>query len=260
MPSVRVGEVDVAYGVDGTGDPLVLLHGTSSSRVSWMQVAPLLSDRFTVLTPEFPGSGETVDPGGPLEVLDLATQAIAVADAVGAERFHLGGWSLGAVVAAAAASLAPGRVRSLTLVAGWARTDARMRFTFDLWSRLIQTDPGAVRPVRLCGRHDGRGDRGGRARGHRGLVPITAATLAPGTLRQVELDTRVDITARLAEIKAPTLVVGGVEDRWVDIVHSRHLATAIAGAKLVELPCGHLIPMEQADALAGLIAEHAGGR
>jgi 3-oxoadipate enol-lactonase len=260
MPSVRVGEVDVAYGVDGTGDPLVLLHGTSSSRVSWMQVAPLLSDRFTVLTPEFPGSGETVDPGGPLEVLDLATQAIAVADAVGAERFHLGGWSLGAVVAAAAASLAPGRVRSLTLVAGWARTDARMRFTFDLWSRLIQADPELfARYAYADGMTAGAIEAAG-LEAIEALVPITAATLAPGTLRQVELDTRVDITARLAEIKAPTIVVGGVEDRWVDIVHSRHLATAIAGAKLVELPCGHLIPMEQADALAGLIADHAGGR
>lgn len=260
MPVVRVGEVDVAYGVEGAGDPIVLLHGTTSSRASWMSVAPLLSSAFTVVTPEFPGSGDTVDPGGPLEVLDLATQAIAVADAVGAQRFHLGGWSLGAVVAAAAASLAPQRVRSLTLVAGWARTDARMRFTFDLWQRLIDTDPELFARYAYADGMTAAAFEAAGAEGVEALVPITAATLAPGSARQIELDGRVDITARLAAITAPTLVVGGLEDRWVDVVHSRHLAAAIPDARLVELPCGHLIPMEQADPLAALILDHAKDR
>ncbi len=259
MPSVAVGEVTVAYGVEGEGDPLILVHGTTASRSTWMQLSPLLTSRFTVITPELPGSGETVDPGGPLEVLDLATQVLAVADALGHDRFHLGGWSLGAVVAATTASVAPMRVRSLTLIAGWATTDARMRFTFDLWSRLIQTDPElfaryAYADGLTAASFEAIGD------GIEALVPVTAATIAPGSLRQIELDGRIDIADRLEAITCPTLVIGGIEDRWVDIVHSRHLAAAIRDARLVELPCGHLLPMEQAPALAELITGHAAGR
>jgi pimeloyl-ACP methyl ester carboxylesterase len=90
------------------------------------------------------------------------------------------------------------------------------------------------------------------------LVPITAAAIAPGSVRQIDLDTRIDITADLARITAPTIVVGGLEDRWVDIAHSRYLAEHIAGAELIELACGHAAPQEQAPDLARMLLEHHG--
>jgi pimeloyl-ACP methyl ester carboxylesterase len=163
------------------------------------------------------------------------------------------------VVAATAASVAPARVRSLTLIAGWATTDARMRFTFDLWSRLIETDPELFARYAYA---DGLTAASFEALGEGidALVPVAAATIAPGSLRQIELDRRIDIADRLEAITCPTLVIGGVEDRWVDVVHSRHLAAAIRDSRLVELPCGHLLPMEQAGPVADLITEHARGR
>jgi pimeloyl-ACP methyl ester carboxylesterase len=51
-------------------------------------------------------------------------------------------------------------------------------------------------------------------------------------------------------------VIGGAEDRWVDVTHSRYLAANIAGARLVELACGHLVPTEQAGAMNDLLIEH----
>jgi 3-oxoadipate enol-lactonase len=257
MGTVRVGNVDVAYAVDGSGDPVVLAHGTTSStQASWEQVTPALAERFTVIGPDMPGSGRTSMSGKSLELDDIAEQMLAAATAAGAERFHLAGWSLGAVVAAAVAARAPDRVRSLALVSGWVRTDARMRFTFDLWRRLIETDPD------LFGRYafaDGLTAASFEAFGVEGvesLVPSVATELAPGSLAQIELDTRIDITDRLGSITAPTLVVGGVEDRWTSIEQSRELAKAIAGARLVELACGHLIPLEQAAALNDLLIGH----
>jgi 3-oxoadipate enol-lactonase len=257
MPSVRVGDVDVAYGLDGGGDAVVLVHGTSSSRDSWLQTTPVLSQQFTVICPEFPGSGATTSPpGARLEVAELAAQQLAAAADAGAGRFHLAGWSLGAVVAAEMAAQAPQRVRSLALVCGWARTDARMQFTFDLWRRLIEAgDDLFARYAFADGLTAGSFEVFGVA-GVEELVPVTQAGLAPGTLEQVELDGRVDITDRLAHITAPTLVIGGAEDRWVDIAHSRYLAEHIAGARLVELPCGHLIPTEQAGPMNDLLIQH----
>jgi len=258
VPRVRVGDVDVAYEVQGEGEPLVLVHGSTGSGAHWAQVVPGLVDRFRIVLPDYAGGGATTDPGGPLEVDDLAAQVLAVADDVGAERFALAGWSLGAVVAAAAAAAAPERVGSLTLVCGWAVSDARMTFTFDLWRRLIATDrelfarytfaDGATRNLfELMGE------------GVEALIPVTAAGFSSGADRHADLDGRVDIADRLGAITAPTLVVGGVEDRWVPIEHSRHLASAISGARLVELECGHLVLAERAAELTTLLRGHHGG-
>jgi 3-oxoadipate enol-lactonase len=236
---------------------VVLVHGTASSRDSWLLTTPVLAERFTVICPEFPGSGETTAPDGMrLEVADLAAQALAAATAAGADRFHVAGWSLGAVVAAEIAAQAPERVRSAVLVCGWAKTDARMVFTFDLWRRLL--DAGGDLFARYAfadGLTAGSFEAFGVA-GVEELVPVTQENLAPGSQAQIDLDGRVDIVDRLELITAPTLVVGGVEDRWTPIEHSRYLAANIAGARLVELPCGHLIPTEQAGPLNELLGQH----
>jgi 3-oxoadipate enol-lactonase len=258
VPRVRVGDADVAYEVQGDGHPLVLVHGSTGSRVHWAQVAPGLVDRFRLVLPDYAGGGETTDGGGPLEVDDLAAEVLAVADDAGAERFGLAGWSLGAVVAAAVAAAAPERVTALTLVCGWAVSDARMAFTFDLWRRLLETDrelfarytfaDGATRTLfELLGE------------GVEALIPVTAASFSSGADRHAVLDGRIDIADRLAAITAPTLVVGGIEDRWVPVEHSRHLADAIAGARLVELECGHLVLSEKAAELTTLLRGHHEG-
>ena len=255
---VRVGDADVAYEVQGEGDPLVLVHGSTGSGAHWASVVPGLVDRFRVVLPDYAGGGATTDGGGPLEVDDLAAQVLAVADDVGAERFGLAGWSLGAVVAATAAATAPERVTALTLVCGWAASDARMRFTFDLWRRLLTTDR------ELFARYTFADGASGSlfellGEGVESLIAPTAAGFAPGSERHAELDGRVDIAARVGAITAPTLVVGGVDDRWVPISHSRSLAADIAGARLVELDCGHLVLAERATELTALLREHHGG-
>jgi 3-oxoadipate enol-lactonase len=254
---VSAGDVQVAYGDEGTGDPFLLVHGSTGGRTHWASVAPLLAARYRVVTPEYAGGGRTVDQGGPLDVDALGEQVLAVADAVGADRFHLAGWSLGAVVATVVAAGHQDRVRSLALVCGWAATDARMRFTMDLWARLLRTDRELFARYALA---DGASadffDEVGE--GADDLVPLLAAQLSAGADRHAELDGRVDIAERLLAVTAPTLVVGARDDRFVPVEHSRHLAATIAGARLVELDCGHLVPSERGPELAALLAAHAG--
>ena len=234
---------------------MVLLHGSTGSRLTWMQQTPVLAERWQVVLPEYAGGGETVDPGGPLEVDDLAAQVLGVVDHLGIERFHLGGYSLGAVAAIAIAAAHPDRVRSLSLVCAWAKTDARQRLTFDLWQRLLRTDrelfaryvlvDGASLPWHQM-----------MAGGIDAVVPAIAASLSAGSDRHAELDARVDVSDRLQAVKAPTLVVGGTDDRWVPIEHSRNLAATIGTATLVELDAGHMLPAEKGQELAELLADH----
>lgn len=229
-------------------DRIVLVHGSTGGAGHWLQVAPALAERFDVVTPEY-----AQDDGPPVELDDLVAEVLGQVEA---ERFHLVGWSLGSVVAAGLAATVPDRVRTLTLVSSWARTDARMRFTFDLWRRLLATDRELFARYTFA---DGLTAASFEALGEgvEALIPVTAGMFVAGSDRHLELDMRVDVTERLGAITAPTLVVGGKEDRWVDVVHSRDLVGRIAGARLVELDCGHLIPTERAAELVELVVEHA---
>jgi len=119
---------------------LLLLHGTTSNRTSWDALVPALAEGNVVVRTEFPGSGESPRSDGPVEVDALAWQSIGVMQHPGFDTYHVGGWSLGAVVALAIGSLAPHRVASITSVAGWSKTVTRMKFTFGLWTSLIATD------------------------------------------------------------------------------------------------------------------------
>ena len=255
MSSVRVGNIEVAYEVTGSGDPFMLVHGSTGGRGHWLQIAPALAGKFQVIAPEYAGGGESTTPDGPLDLDDLRDQMFGVADELGIDRFHLAGGSLGAVVVTAMAASQPDRIRSLTIINGWAKSDARQKFTFDLWQRLLD-DP------ELFGRYalaDGLTVESFEAFGDgiEAMIPMMSSTLAPGSKLHAELDGRIDIADRLSSITAPTLIVGGLFDRWVDIAHSRSMAEAITGARIEELACGHLIPTEKAAELTALMLEHA---
>ncbi|WP_258017653.1 alpha/beta fold hydrolase [Streptomyces noursei] len=73
--------------------------------------------------------------------------------------------------------------------------------------------------------------------------------------RQSELNTRVDISAALARITAPTLVVSGSQDLIVPPHHQRELADAIAGARYVVLDSGHALPFELPEVFARTLTE-----
>jgi pimeloyl-ACP methyl ester carboxylesterase len=85
-----------------------------------------------------------------------------------------------------------------------------------------------------------------------GVAAMAASAVQPGSDAHLELDLRVDIEADLSAISSPCLVLGGRDDRWVDISKSRHIASVVRGAQLVELPAGHLVIGE----LPGDIAEN----
>lgn len=247
-----------AYEVTGGGDHFVLVHGSTGSRATWMQQTPVMAEKYTVVLPEYAGGGETPLPasGEPLTVDLLVSQVLEVCDEVGAERFHLAGYSLGAVVVAELAAKAPDRVRSLALVNGWARTDARMKWTFDLWERLYRADTELFTRYVLA---DGLGRESFELFGDgvEAMVPMMASQFSSGTAEHANLDARVDVESSLAAITAPTLIIGGLQDRWVDIAHSRSMADAIADSKLVELDVGHVSLTEKAPEVTQLLLDHA---
>src|SRR4051812_27403633 len=143
MPSVRAAGAEVAFAVAGEGPGLLLIHGTGGdAATSWAALAPLLAQRHTLVMPDLPGSGETVDEGGALELGALAEQSAAVAAAAGLESYAVLGFSLGAAVAATLAASRPEQVEALVLVGGPIEgVRARTHLQFDLWRELHEREP-----------------------------------------------------------------------------------------------------------------------
>jgi pimeloyl-ACP methyl ester carboxylesterase len=255
MATLGLAGTTVGYAVEGSGTPLLLFHGTTMNRTAWDMVRPAMPAGYEYVMVDFPGSGESSMPDAPISIDDLVGQAVAVMDHLGHQRFHVAGYSLGAVAALATAATVPDRVASVTSLCGWATTDARMRFTFGLWRRLIATSPELFMRYAVAD--------GFTAAMIAMLEPMLdgviaqgAASIAPGSDAHLDLDERVDIAGLLGSIVAPTLVIGGAEDRWVDISHSRALAAAIGGSRLEALPFGHLVIQEGAGAVAELLHAH----
>jgi pimeloyl-ACP methyl ester carboxylesterase len=130
-----------------------------------------------------------------------------------------------------------------------------MRLTFDVWRRLIEIDPALFMRYALVDGYTAAGLTAIEPM-HQMVIDIASAAVQPGSDAHLELDLRINIDDSLSSITAPCLVIGGIEDRWVDISHSRYLASRIAHATLLELPAGHLVIGEMAEAIAGAMSHH----
>jgi 3-oxoadipate enol-lactonase len=261
MATLTVGTAVVGYVEDGdaagTTPPLLLLPGTTMDRTAWDLVKAEIpaAAGLRYVTVELPGSGESSMPTAPLTVEGIADQAAAVMAHLGHERYHVAGYSLGAVIAIGVAARDTEHVVSTTALCGWATTDARMRFTFDLWKRLLATDPALFMRYAVA---DGftAGAIAGLEPMLEDVVALGATAFAPGSAAQLDLDSVVDITGVLGAIRSPTLIIGAQEDRWVDVVHSQDLANRIAGSRLEVLPAGHIVIQELAGEVAKLLLGH----
>jgi pimeloyl-ACP methyl ester carboxylesterase len=98
----------------GTGDPVVLVHGSGGGLHSWAAVAQLLADRYRLWMPARRGYGPSDVPAGGKSFADDVDDLLAVIGAAGAP-VHLVGASYGAVAALHVAAEHPDRLRSLAL-------------------------------------------------------------------------------------------------------------------------------------------------
>ncbi len=257
MATISVADAQVHYETTGTGSTFVLVHGTGSAgaALTWGAIAPRFADTHTVITPDLSGADPTTDTGAPLSVEGLAAQVIAVIEDAGTGPADLLGFSMGAPVTAAVAALRPDLVRRLILVAGWAHTDGDeyLRNLFTLWRQLAHSDPAAFgRSVTMTGFSRAFLNAIGREQVE-ALIPNMPPT--PGTLRHVDLDTRIDIRYLLSRIQAPTLVLGATQDATIPIEHSHALQAAISDSTYAEIDAGHVMFFEKADEFTKVVTE-----
>lgn len=254
MRLARVGDVDLAYTFVGEGPLLVLTHGFAGPTADWPPVILDLAKRCRLLLYDVRGHGRSSaseDPDAysmPIFARDLA----GLLDALGIERAHIGGVSMGGMITAQFAVDFPDRCRSVLLMDTTASNDAgegpaaaweaRLRQVFAQMEHVVRTYGMAElveRQVAWSREHDPlwKIDPQAEEKARRRLSHMTAAGFA-GAARAIRL--RPHLLPRLRSVAAPALVLVG-EDDWF-FPCARQAYEALPNARFVHVRrAGHAV-------------------
>jgi pimeloyl-ACP methyl ester carboxylesterase len=105
----------IHYVVEGSGDPVILLHQTARSTSEYARVIPILADKYQVIAMDTLGFGDSDKPSAPTTIGVYAETVKMLMDAVGAEKANVVGRHTGSFIAIEVAAAYPERVDKLVL-------------------------------------------------------------------------------------------------------------------------------------------------
>lgn len=244
-----------------TGAPVLLLNGGMMSIAAWQPIAEKLEPSFQVLRCDF--RGQTLTPGEEPSLDAHVQNLIDLLDSLQIERVHAAGTSFGGIVGLLLAARHPERVLSLAAMTTTERiTDAMWQGTLRLRAAALAGanggDGGVVLDLLLPGTYTAEYLESQRtALGfHRRWVSSLPPAWFRGAAAILSSLEKLDLTAELPRIACPTLVLAGELDITFPLEHSRALAAAIPGARLVIVPgAAHGLVIEQAGQAADLLLD-----
>jgi len=133
MPSIRAGSITMHYEQQGSGEPLILIPYLAADHACYAFQVADYAKRFTCISVDLRGTGESDKPGGTWSTEMFADDVAALMLALGIERAHVFGLSLGAATGMWLAAKHPERVKSLSLHSCWTKTDAYIAAVVSSW-------------------------------------------------------------------------------------------------------------------------------
>lgn len=259
MPTVEANGESLNYIAQGSGPPLVLLHGVGCDAGLWSPVIDRLGNEYNVYAFNLRGhDGSSCN--GDLSVAAMADDIAAAMTALGIETFDLAGVSLGAAVALHIAAKAPARVRSLT-VAGIG-LDASASLKDEIYGvremvHYLAPEDFAQQVSEALLVPDAPAEQ------IEAVARAIGAITRPRYLQSLEALAAAGIAGIAGAVKASTLVLHGALDELVAAADADALAGAIAGARRGDLAdAGHLANIDDSDgfvaALKGFLAGQHG--
>jgi pimeloyl-ACP methyl ester carboxylesterase len=133
MPKVEANKLTMNYDQQGTGEPLVLIPYLAADHACYAFQVAEYAKHFTCISLDLRGTGESDKPEGAYSTELLADDVAALMQAVGLQKAHIAGLSLGAGIGAWLAAKYPDKVTSLSLHGGWTRTDPFIKTVVEGW-------------------------------------------------------------------------------------------------------------------------------
>lgn len=242
----------------GSGrETIVCLHGLGGTKASFLPTVAALADSYRVVALDLPGFGESDKPiGAPYDAPWFARSVFAAMDALGIERAHIAGNSMGGRVAIEAGLTDHERTRALLLLSpalAWLRPRP--------WApvlRAVRPELGLLQPAprplveamvrRLVPAANGGWTAAGVDEFLRAYLTRRGRAAFYAAARNIYLDEpygESGFWTRLEGLQRESLFVWGRKDTLVPIGFMKHVEKALPNARHVELPCGHVPQVER---------------
>jgi pimeloyl-ACP methyl ester carboxylesterase len=254
----RGARVRVVEAGHGEARPIVFLHGLLGRLSHHALFLEQLARRYRVFAPELPGYGESTGEDLLEDMLDFTLHGWDVLDSLGIRNPTLVGHSLGGMIAAEMACLAPAAIDKLVLVNPFGLwldeqpiPDVFSFLPFEFGDLLFH-DPASARAV-LPGATDV-----GEPDSQRAFLIDNARRL--GTAGKILFpipDRR--LSKRLYRLRTETLVIWAEEDRLMPAAYAAAWQGQLPHATLIAVPnAGHMLPYEQPEAVVSAVAGFLG--
>lgn len=227
--------------------PVILVHGAGGSHLDWSINIRRASQALAV---DLPAHGKSHPPSH-ATISGYAQAIISLMDGLNIPKAIIGGHSMGGAIAQTLALEYAERVAGLILVA----TGAKLRVHPDILN-LIQINQAGVADMLQEGLWSADAPEHLRQLTYTQVMALSADVLHDDYLACDNFDVR----DKLAQIHAPTLVIGATQDTMTPHKFSVYLSENIPHAELVTIEdAGHMVILEQADTVADVIVRWLSG-
>jgi 3-oxoadipate enol-lactonase len=266
MPTADVNGQTLYYEVHGEeGEPLLAVMGLAANTLAWtLQMQPFGEHHRAVFF-DNRDVGQSSEADGPYTIADMAQDALALADHLELESFHLVGVSMGGAIAQEMALAAPERIQTLTLAVTFAGAGAWAQKLNEIWSarRASYSREQWVDELMLLTMSEAFFENAEMTAGMRAMMVSDPNPQSPEAFaRQLAASSHHDARDRLGSLSMPVHVIGAEWDILVPVWKSQEVAGLIPGAELTVLErAPHGLQIERAEefnrAVLDFIAERS---
>ena len=256
LKTIATPHVPVRYYEGGSGKPLVFLHGAGGI-LPQDPFLDKLAKKFHVYAPLLPGYGDSQECATLRDMLDFTLHTIDVVEALGLKAPVLAGHSMGGMIAAEMAAIAPNDFAKLALIAA-AGLWLEKHPIPDLFSMLpYEMPPYLFHDVEAGTKLMTAGVALNDPEWLKGFLVMNARQMGMAGKILFPIPER-GLSERLYRVKAETLLIWGASDKLIPPVYGEAFMKAIKGAELAIIPkAGHMITLEQPDELVTALASLA---
>jgi len=268
VPKVKANGITIHYESQGSGEPLILIPYLAADNACYAFQVADYAKHFTCIALDPRGAGETDKPEGAYSTHALADDVAAFMQAIGVEKAHVSGLSMGGAIGLWLASKHPECVKTLSLHSCWPKSDPFLKVVVSGWQTIARA-LGSVQEMIVqgifpfCFTPELYAAKPEYIDQLAGFVRSRPAQPVDAFLRQADAVIAHDAVGQLGKITAPTQITFGQHDM---VTSTRFVEPFRSGVKNSELVifemCAHAPIYENVkkfnDETLGFLKRHAG--
>jgi len=245
MPKIKANGINIYYEQQGSGEPLILIPYLTADNQCYAFQVPEYAKHFTVYTLDLRGTGQSDDPGGEISIEQYADDVAAFMDALEIPQAHISGLSLGAAVGMWLAAKYPDKVKSLSLLSGWAKSDPYLTAVVQGWQASAKgldnvAEMAIVSIFPYCLTCELYATKPEYIQGLGDFVRSRPKMSVEYFMKQSNAVIAHDVEAELGKITAPTLIAFGERDQLTSLRFANALKNGIRNSELLVFDgCSH---------------------